>query len=160
MANVTGTTAVPQPIWNTATGFQVPTTAALLAGAQADYSAAFNAALNFALTTPQGQLTSSEAAIISNLYQLFVLYTQQMDPNYSSGRMQDGIGYIYFQTRNSAEPTVLQVACNGSNATLPVSVSGGPPAAQVIDQNGNIYLWGSENRKPGRKFDNGSVLRL
>jgi hypothetical protein len=139
MANVTGTTAVPQPIWNTATGFQVPTTAALLAGAQADYSAAFNAALNFALTTPQGQLTSSEAAIISNLYQLFVLYTQQMDPNYSSGRMQDGIGYIYFQTRNSAQPTVLQVACNGSNATLPVLVSGGPPAAQVIDQNGNIY---------------------
>ena len=139
MANVTGTTNVPQPTWNTSTGFQVPSTSSILLGAQADYSAAFNATLNFALTTPQGQLTSSEAVILSNTYQLFVYYTQQMDPNYSSGRMQDGIGYIYFITRNAAQPTVLQIACNGSNATLPVSVSGGPPAAQVIDSDGNIY---------------------
>src|SRR5271169_3119879 len=62
---------------------------AILTGVEQDFSAAFNATLNFNLNTPQGQLASSEAAIIDYFYQLFVYYTQQVDPSYASGRMQD-----------------------------------------------------------------------
>src|SRR5271170_532344 len=101
------TTNVPQPTWNTSTGFQIASSAAILVGRQADYSGAFNAVLNFNLNTPQGQLTSSDAAIIFNAQSLFVYYTQQTDPAYASGRMQDAIGRIYGQTRNPALPTTL-----------------------------------------------------
>jgi hypothetical protein len=125
------TTAVPSPVFST-NGFVIPSGPAVLTGVQADINAAFGNNLNFNLNTPQGQLASSEAAVISNVYALFQFYTQQMDPAYSSGRMQDGIGRIYFLERNPAEPTTLQIACVGSNVTLPIG-------ATIQDENGNIY---------------------
>lgn len=124
-------TAVPQPVFSS-TGFVIPSGPAVLTGVQTDINAAFGNNLNYALNTPQGQLASSEAAIISNVYALFQFYAQQMDPAYASGRMQDGIGRIYFQERNPSEPTTLQIACIGSNVVLPIG-------ATIQDVNGNIY---------------------
>lgn len=128
-------TSVPAPSF-TATGFVVPQATAILAGRQADYSAAFNAALNFNLNTPQGQLSSSDAAIIANAYALFVYYTQQVDPAYASGRMQDAIGRIYSLTRNPAEPTSLQVNCTGGGGGVGVVL---PVGATIQDVSGNLY---------------------
>jgi hypothetical protein len=131
MANVTGTTQVPQPSFG-ATGFQSPSAPAILAGVQSDIAAAFGIALNFALTTPQGQLASSWAAIVANVYAIFVYYTQQIDPAYATGRMQDAIARIYFLQRNPAEPTTLQVQCVGAQITIPVG-------ALIADENDNLY---------------------
>ena len=57
------TTAVP-PIVFTPTGLDVPTAAEVLAGVQTDINAAFGGNINPALNTPQGQLASSETAVI------------------------------------------------------------------------------------------------
>jgi hypothetical protein len=125
-------TNVPNITWSN-TGFTIPSGPAVLAGVQADISAAFVQPLNFNLNTPQGQIASSEAATISNVYALFQYYTQQVDPAYASGRMQDGLGRIYFLERNPAEPTVLQIICFG----LPSAVI--PIGSLITDQAQNLY---------------------
>lgn len=126
-------TAVPSPTF-TSTGFVAPQPAAVLAGREADINAAFNNNLNFALTTPQGQLASSDSAAISNTYAVFVTMSQQTDPQYATGRWLDAIGYIYYINRDPAEATTLQVSCSGL-AGLVLSVS----STTVVDPAGNIY---------------------
>jgi baseplate J-like protein len=125
-------TNVP-PITFGATGFLAPASPLVLAGVQADISAAFGQALNFNLNTPQGQLASSEAALIVNANSIFVYFSNQVDPAFATGRMQDAIGRIYFQERLPAEPTVLQVRCTGLvGAVVPVG-------ALIQDVSGNVY---------------------
>lgn len=114
------------------TGFVAPSGPAVLAGVQGDIDAAFGRNLNYNLNTPQGQLASSEAAVISNTYATFQYYTQQVDPAYATGRMQDAIGRIYFLERDPAEPTQLQVSCSGQAATIPAG-------ALLQDPSGNTW---------------------
>jgi hypothetical protein len=128
-------TNVPPIIWGL-NGPQVPSGPAILSGVQADITASFGTALNFNLNTPQGQLSSSWAADISNAYQLVSYYAFQTDPAYAQGRMQDGIAAIYQITRIAAIPTTIQVSCLGSAAPLP---AGPTNFATVVDQTGNIY---------------------
>lgn len=125
-------TSVPLPTFG-ANGFIAPTEAEILAGVSADINSAFGGNLNMDPTTPQGQLAASITAIIGNIYDTFLFYTQQMDPSYSTGRMQDGIARIYFLERDAAEPTILTVGCiGGVNVAIPVG-------STVIDDSGNIY---------------------
>jgi hypothetical protein len=123
------------------TGFVAPSGPDVLAGVQGDINAAFGNNLNYQLTTPQGQLASSEAAVISNTYATFQYYTQQVDPAYASGRMQDAIGRIYFLERDPAEPTSLQVSCSGQAATIPTG-------ALIQDPSGNTYAATSDGVLP------------
>lgn len=133
-------TNVPPPTFGP-TGFTAPPQSAILAGVQADLQAAFGGTLNFTTSggsntnpTPQGQLAASLAAVIGNIYNLFCQITQQVDPAYAVGRMQDAIGRIYFQTRLAGQPTVLQIACVGAIGTvIPVN-------STVVDPSGNLYL--------------------
>lgn len=135
------TTNVPLPSF-TATGFTIPSTEAILAGVIADMQAAFGGNLNLSvsdtesLTTPQGQLASSWTAIIQNVYQLFQLYTTQVDPAYAFGRMQDAIARIYDLERDPSEPTVLQVSCSGLTG---IAIPAGAAPALVVDPSGNVY---------------------
>ncbi len=145
---MTDTTNVPQPSFG-ATGFTSPTQSQILAGVQADWQTAFGGTLN--LTTQSGsntnataaaQLTSSIAAIIGDIYNLFCAITQGVDPAYATGRMQDAIGRIYFQTRNPAEPTTVSCTCVGAAGTVipdGVTYGIGQSPAQAIDTSGNIY---------------------
>lgn len=116
-----------------ANGFIIPSEEDVLAGVQADINVAFGGELNPALETPQGQLASSMAAAIGNKNQTFLYYTQQTDPAYASGRMQDAIGRIYFIERNPAQPTVIEGLCVGASGTNI------PTGATVISEDGNIY---------------------
>lgn len=126
------TTNVP-PLLITSTGVVVPTEAAILAGVQQDMNAAFGGNLNQNLETPQGQMASSQTAIIAASYASFAAIANNIDPAYSSGRFQDAIGRIYFLTRLPPEPTVLQITCSGlTGVTIPVG-------ALVQDSSGNIY---------------------
>lgn len=127
-------TNVPQPIFGP-TGFIVPTDDAILAGRLADFNAAFGGGLNVTnLETPQGQLASSESAIISDADQTFLFYTQQVDPSYADGRMQDAIGRIYFIERLPALQTVVSCLCTGEqNTVIPVG-------SLAQDASGNTYL--------------------
>jgi len=126
------TTNVPSPTFGP-TGFVKPTDAAILAGVQQDYNAALGGNLNPGLSTPQGQLASSEAAVISEADDIFLKITQNVDPAYSSGRMQDAIGRIYYLTRIPAAATVVTATCSGLDGTfIPIN-------AKAQDGGGNIY---------------------
>ncbi len=126
------TTNVPQPTFGPA-GFVAPTEADILAGIQADQNAAFGGNLNPALNTPQGQLASSEAAVVGFANDLFVYYTNMVDPAYSDGRMQDGIARIYFLERNPAQPTVVTATVTGLfGVVIPIG-------ALAVATDGNKY---------------------
>lgn len=128
-----GTTFVPQ-IQFTSVGYVAPSAAAVLDGVQLDINSAWNLTLNMAFTTPQGQLASSWGAIVVNTDAVFVYFSQQIDPAYSSGRFQDAIGRIIPGfARQPAEPTALQVSCNGAELVpIPVGLLGEDP-------NGNLF---------------------
>lgn len=126
------TTNVPPPTFGP-TGFIIPAESAILAGTVADINAAFGGNLNPALTTPQGQLATSMAALVANADETFLFYTTQVDPAYAEGRMQDAIGRIYFLTRNPAESTVVTCDCVGLAGTII------EPGALAQDSAQNIY---------------------
>jgi hypothetical protein len=141
-------TAVP-PVTFGPAGFQAPTEAQILAGRQTDIDAAMGGGLNPGLTTPQGQLATSETAIIGNANDTFLYYATQTDPAFAQGRMQDAIGRIYFIERLPSEPTVLQILCSGlPGVTISVNaliqdVSGnsyGCSGSGVIGPGGNVTL--------------------
>jgi len=126
-------TSVPQPTFGP-NGFVMPSEADVLAGVQADIDAAFGGGLDPALTTPQGQLASSQTAIIGDSNAVFAWFCNQVDPAYSSGRMQDGIARIYFIERFPARSTVVQATCLGLEGTvIPVGA-----LARAVD--GNLYV--------------------
>lgn len=127
-------TNVPRPTFGP-NGFIVPTDDAILAGRLADFNQAFGGGLNITnLSTPQGQLASSDSAIISDADQTFLFYTQQVDPAYASGRMQDAIGRIYFIERLPALQTVVSCLCTGAVGTVI------PVGSLAQDASGNVYL--------------------
>jgi hypothetical protein len=124
--------SVPQ-IGFTDTGLTLPPDSEILAGVQADMNAAFGGNLNPALSTPQGQLASSEAAIISDKNAQFAKFVGLIDPDTTDGFMQDAIARIYFLNRRPAASTVVQVLCNGlAGVVIPVG-------ALVRDADSNIY---------------------
>ena len=117
----------------TAAGLVIPAETDVLAGVQADINAAFGGGLNPALETPQGQLASSQAAIIGDKNNEFALFVNQVDPQYAADRFQDAIGRIYFLTRKPATPTSVQATVNGLAGTV---IPGGTLAQ---DTSGNTY---------------------
>lgn len=131
MANIPGTN-VPAVTFGP-NGFEAPTQQDILNGVFADIDAAFGGGLNPSLSSPQGQLATSLAAIIGSCNDDFVNLTNQMNPAFADGRFQDAIGELYFLFRNGAEPTVVQAVCTGGfNVQIPAG-----SLAKAID--GNVY---------------------
>lgn len=113
-------TNVPMPTFGP-TGFTSPEELAILDGVLADFNAAFGGNLNLGLSTPQGQLSTSLAAVVGAFNDLFVDFTNQVDPAFAGGRMQDAIARIYFLTRRGATATVVTGRCAGATGvTLPI----------------------------------------
>lgn len=127
------TSNVPQ-IQFTDNGLVLPSESDILNGVQADINNAFGGGVNPALETPQGQLASSEAAIIADKNNQFAYYTNQNDPDYASGKWQDAIGRIYFMTRKPAEATTVQVTLTGIAGTII------PSGTLAQDIYGNTYV--------------------
>jgi uncharacterized phage protein gp47/JayE len=115
------------------TGLVVPTEAEVLTGVLTDYDEAFGGGLNLALETPQGQLATSQAAVINDYNARFLELVNQVDPDTADGFMQDAIARIYFLTRSPGAPTVVACTCNGAYGTVI------PAGAKASDTSGNIY---------------------
>ena len=115
-------------------GLIVPQEADILAGVQQDYNEAFGGNLNPALTTPQGQLASSTAAVIADANSALAEFVNQINPDTADGFMQDGIARIYFLEREGGIPTNVACTCVGAFGT-PI-----PVGAQAKDTSGNIYI--------------------
>ncbi len=126
------TSSVP-PITFTPAGLVLPTEADILSGVIVDIDAAFGGGLNPALETPQGQIASSETAIIGDKNNQIALIVNQVDPQYSDGKFQDGIARIYYLTRKAATPTSVTATLGGvAGAVIPAGT-----LAQ--DTGGNTY---------------------
>lgn len=117
----------------TPAGLVIPAETDILAGVQADMNAAFGGGLNPALETPQGQLASSQTAVIGDKNNEVVTIVNQVDPQYSDGRFQDAIGRIYFLTRKPATPTAVTATLNGLAGTVV------PAGTLAQDTSGNTY---------------------
>jgi hypothetical protein len=97
----------------TEAGIVIPAEADVLSGVLADMDAAFGGGMNQALETPQGQLASSQAAIVGDKNGEIALIVNQVDPQYSAGRFQDAIARIYFLDRKPATPTTVTATLGG-----------------------------------------------
>lgn len=109
------TTNVPLPTFTDA-GLVVPTEPAILAGVFEDWGAAFalqGKTLNTELTTPQGQLSQSQAYMLSQFNGALLSLIANVDPLTSSGRFQDALGQIYFITRQPATYATVQATVAG-----------------------------------------------
>lgn len=126
------TSSVPA-IQFTPAGLVIPSDSDILAAVQADINAAFGGGLNPALETPQGQLASSQTAIISDKNAEFALFVNQVDPAYADGRFQDAIGRIYFLTRKPATATAVTATLTGTPGAII------PAGALAQDTSGNTY---------------------
>lgn len=126
------TTNVPA-IQFTPTGVVIPTEAAVLTGVQADIDAAFGGGVNPALETPQGQLASSQTAIVGDKNNSILYMSNMVDPQYAQDRWQDAIGRIYFLTRIPAQGTVVLATLTGIFNT-PI-----PAGTLALDTANNIY---------------------
>lgn len=117
----------------TPAGVVIPAESAVLAGVQSDIDAAFGGGLNPALETPQGQLASSQAAVIGDKNNEVALIVNQIDPQYSDGRFQDAIARIYFLTRKPATATSVTATLGGAPGTVI------PAGTLAQDTSGNTY---------------------
>lgn len=117
----------------TPTGLVIPQESAILAGVQTDINDAFGGGLNPALETPQGQLASSQTAIVADANAVFAEFVNQVNPDTAAGFMQDAIARIYFLDRQPAAPTIVECECTGQAGTnIPIG-------ALVKDTSGNLY---------------------
>lgn len=114
-------------------GLIIPSESDILSGVLADMNAAFGGGLNPALETPQGQLASSQAAIVADKNAEVAYIVNQVDPQYSDGRFQDAIGRIYFLNRKPATSTVVTATLTGLVGTLV------PAGTLAQDTNGSTY---------------------
>ncbi|EPZ8126270.1 baseplate J/gp47 family protein [Yersinia enterocolitica] len=125
-------TAVPG-VTITETGLLVPDIADVLSGRLTDLDAAMGGGGSQSLSSPQGQMSQSDTEIIATNYDALLCLFNQMNPDYATGRFQDGIGRIYFQERISAQGTVVTATCNGAVGTLI------PTGSTAQDEAGYIY---------------------
>ena len=125
-------TAVPD-VTITENGLLVPDVSDILAGRLTDMTAALGGGASQSLSSPQGQIAQSDTEIIAQTDDKLLCLFNQINPDYSTGRFQDGIGRIYFMDRISAQGTVVTAQCIGKvNTVIPVGSS-------AIDTNGYIY---------------------
>jgi Baseplate J-like protein len=126
-------TSVPQ-LQFTDNGLIIPAESAILAGTQADFDSAFGGGLNPQLSAPQGQLASSQSAIIADKDSQIAFLVNQFDPQYAEGRFQDALARIYFLTRKPAQSTAVTCTLGGLPGT---SV---PAGTLAYDTSNNTYV--------------------
>lgn len=105
-------TAVPAVEFND-NGLKTPDEVDILAGVFSDLNSAMGGAMSNSLTTPQGQIATSNTAIIEEKNSQLAYIVNQINPDYSSGRFQDAIGKIYFLERKPAISTAVVATCTG-----------------------------------------------
>lgn len=138
MSSINLETNVPSITWDD-NGITLPDEDDIVSGFIQDILNIFPTALvqdsngKFLLSTPLGQLITSWAAIVSDRNRLLAYYVNQVDPNYALGRMQDGIGRIYFIERRPETYTEVVGVCSGATGVII------PKGTSVMDSSNNKY---------------------
>ncbi|MEI7410046.1 baseplate J/gp47 family protein [Pectobacterium aroidearum] len=132
MAEVTVSTAVPSVTLSNI-GVSVPDEIDILNGRLTDLDTAFGGGMSKSLTTPQGQIAMSDTAIIGDKNDNLAWLVNQVNPDFAEGRMQDGIGQIYFIDRIPALGTTVTSNCTGLVGTVI------PSGSIAQDSSGYLY---------------------
>jgi len=132
MAEVTVSTAVPSVTFSDI-GISVPDEVDILNGRLSDLDVASGGGMSKSLTTPQGQMAMSATAIIADKNDNLAWLSNQINPDYASGRMQDAIGQIYFIDRIPAIGTTVTATCTGLVGTVI------PANSTAMDSAGFLY---------------------
>lgn len=135
-------TAVPG-VTITETGLLVPDIADVLSGRQTDIDSAMGGGESTPLSSPQGQIAQSDTEIIATNYDGLLCLFNQMNPDYATGRFQDGIGSLYFMERIAAQGTVVTTTCTGAVGTVIPAGSTAQDSAGYIYQSINAATIGS-----------------
>ena len=135
-------TAVPG-VTITETGLLVPDIADVLSGRQTDIDSAMGGGGSTSLSSPQGQIAQSDTEIIATNYDGLLCLFNQMNPDYATGRFQDGIGSLYFMERIAAQGTVVTATCTGAVGTVIPAGSTAQDSAGYIYQSINAATIGS-----------------
>lgn len=114
-------------------GLIVPSESEIKAGLWADFQSAFDGGLNQSDATPQGQLVAALTAVIGASNDLLLEYVNQVDPAFSSGRMQDAIARIYYLTRKEALDTIVTCTCTGAVGAVI------PQGSLAVASDGTVY---------------------
>ncbi|MEI9716011.1 baseplate J/gp47 family protein [Moellerella wisconsensis] len=121
-------------------GIVAPTTQEVIDGLWSLMKGAFGEKLNVSMDTPQGQLVTTLAAIITDERNQLIELFNQFDPRYADGQMQDAIGYLYFLQRKQATKSVAELTFNGlSGVTIPIGF-------QILDEAGLYWSTTGESR--------------
>lgn len=102
-------------------GVTVPQATDIRAGVLEDYNFAFGGNLNITSSaTPQAHLSDNLTQNITDANAAVAAMVAGVDPATSEGRMQDGLGRIYFIERKGATSSVVQATVTGQpGAVLP-----------------------------------------
>ena len=100
---------------------------------------AFGSELNTSMATPQGQLVTSLAAMVTDERNQWISLMNQIDPRYSQGIWQDAIGHIYFLSRKTASNSTAQLTAIGLAGVV---IAAG---AQFEDSNGHVWKSKKQN---------------
>ena len=123
----------------TKAGPLAPDTDEVRAAILSDWQEAFNNLLNPDMATPQGQLITSETAIVQDKNNQILYLAQQFDPINAEGRFQDALASIYFIERHVARSTVIQCVCMGLEGVVIPGLDTSNDPAIIRDQNGNEF---------------------
>lgn len=141
-------TSVPD-VTITENGLSVPEIADVLSGRLTDLVTALSVnnstnglSPSTSLSSPQGQIAMSDTEIVAQVYDKLLVLFNQINPDYASGRFQDGIGQIYFMERIAGAGTVVTATVTGAVGTII------PAGSTAIDSNGYIYATTSDTTIP------------
>lgn len=102
-------------------------------------TAAFDNRLNPDPATPQGQLITSETAIVQDKNSQLLFLSNMFNPETAEGIYQDALAKIYFLTRQAARSTVVPCTCTGLPGTVIPGIGSEAPAL-AKDADGNILV--------------------
>lgn len=141
-------TSVPD-VTITENGLSVPEIADVLSGRLTDLVTALSVnnstnglSPSTSLSSPQGQIAMSDTEIVAQVYDKLLVLFNQINPDYASGRFQDGIGRIYFMDRIAGAGTVVTATVTGAVGTII------PAGSTAIDTDGYIYATTSNTTIP------------
>lgn len=120
-------------------GLQIPETDKILAFVQEEFKKVFGNDINLDPSSPQGQLITSLAAIISTKNTELLKLANQFNPLTAQGAFQDALGKIYFLDRKVAQPTIVLCECKGLIGTV-------IPANAIVESADGVRFYSSGER--------------
>jgi uncharacterized phage protein gp47/JayE len=92
-----------------------------------------NATLNTEAESPAGQIIDSQAVLVTAKDSELVELMNQFDPRKADGIFQEALAAIYFLTRKTAQPTIVECVCTGLQGTT-------IPAGSIIQNDDGFRL--------------------